>query len=990
MSCVQPVFFEPEPTVLLRVNDRKKSSIERIVPVPELNAIICCEQCFGATLWDASGSMAIRARLLHGHTISTVADRMRIKREVAINVEDLDPGKMEAEMLQRGEYQTSVTVTDAAYASQVSRFLTAGMDGKICMWGARSPHSLLCSAATDCAQLTLACEHLQPIIYSAGTDGNLFLWRLSASGQMDAPAEVVATPHKGSWVTRLLRLAERPLLFSASEDCRVVEWMIKLSHDNTLSLERRRELSHHRLAIHALAFCGPADTMVSAGMQHVLFCWHVEAPDWLAPTRLEGHTRAVSEILASQQTGHAFSSDVGGTIRTWDLSAGECIQAIEPMWNVVGLQRTVALWPGKLDRLITVGGYREWHLYHQRKRERLHAAPVSAAICVPRLDLLLVAQDASVRLVHARSGTISGSVVATSGAQVTRLCLDPEERCLVLGFSDGAVAAWQIDENIDGQAGVALRGRGPPERLVPFATWLQLTPHDAVAHLITRADTERAGYFCLYAASVQGPAIHALDACSRATRHRSPPRTIHPLGHSQRGGSLICIGIAERQQLLFVGLQLPPPPRAVSLLVAGVAEPECELQLWHLNGSQLSSRQRFPFSLHAGCVVSELSLLACCETDGAVSLLLMPQLKWLARLRPSDASQSPALPIFDRATKRLLIAREAGGVQVWSLPPLLAVVEQRKQAATRRAAAKSLRRAQSFVNGLPPPGEAGRQERRVGVREPQMSLMVDAECAAHPGDARPYDGHSSTSFLTALAETAERQPELVAAQHLWFPFDAVGVSIEHLGDDSLLASTADGASAVFTTAGGLRGRLGQPEQGEATWQAPPCLPKERAMRLPLWLEDAAGPTWEEALVAAQVEDAADKARLAALRERQDSRQRSRLLGGGAAGRASTGAAPASAKVSSMTHSLSLPTLRSRAASGVLQAPPSRAARLKPGAGAGAQAQRPELVRAQLRLEALLNSEVEQTIRSIPKELIPMACEPRKEGIPGVGHEREAK
>jgi WD40 repeat protein len=984
MSFVQPVYFEPEPTVLLRVNDRKKSSIERIVPVPELNAIICCEHCFGATLWDASGSMAIRARLLHGHTISTVADRMRIKREVAINVEDLEPGKMEAEMLQRGEYQTSVTVTDAAYAGHSSRLLTAGMDGKLCVWGARSPHSLLSSGATDCAQLALACEPLQPTVYSAGTDGNLYLWRLSASGQLEEPAEVVTTPHRGSWITRLLRLEERPLLFSASEDCRVVEWGVKLNHDLSISLERRRELSHHKLAVHALAFCGPVDMMVSAGVQHVLFCWYVESPDWLAPTRLEGHTRAVSEVFASQQTGHAFSSDIEGTIRTWDLSLGECVQAIEPMWHVVGLQRTMALWPGEVDRLITVGGYREWHLYHQRKRERLHAAPVSAAICVPRLDLLLVAQDAAVRLVHARSGVISGSVVATSGSQVTRLCLDPEERCLVLGFSDGAVAAWQIDENIDGQTGVALRGRGPPERFVPFATWLHLTPHDAVAHLITRADTERAGYFSLYAASTQGPAIHSLAACSRATKHRSPRAAMHPLGPTHQGGSLVCLGIAERQQLLFVGVQLLPPPRGVSFLASIAAAQECELQLWHLNGSQLASRQRLPFSLHAGCVVSELSLLVCCEADGAISLLLMPQLQWLARLRPSHFTPGPALPIYDSATKRLLFAREAGGVQVWSLPPLLAIVEQRKQAATRRAAATALRRAQSFASGqVVSTDEDDRPDRRMGVREPHISLMVDAECAAHPADARPYDGHSSTSFLTALAETAERQPELVAAQHLWFPFDAVGVSIEHLGHDSLLASTADGVSAVFTTSGGLRGRLGQHGQGAATWQPPPCLPEECELRLPLWLEDATGATWEEEVVAA--EDAAGKARLAALRERTK-REQSRLLdgapvrpGANAAGRPLAGAAPAGVTASSMSHSSSLPTLTSRAALGLRQTPPSAGGRLKPVVSRGArQAHRPERVRAQLRLEALLSqdAELKQPIGSMPREILAVAHEPR--------------
>jgi len=141
------IYFEPEPAITLRVNDRKQSAIERIIPVPELNALLVCEQDFGATLWESSGSMAIRARLLHGHVRSTVGDRMGIKRDVANSVSDFDPGKIEKQMLQRGEHETGVTVPNAVYAPQLGSIITSGMDSKLCIWGRRSPHRLVTDSA---------------------------------------------------------------------------------------------------------------------------------------------------------------------------------------------------------------------------------------------------------------------------------------------------------------------------------------------------------------------------------------------------------------------------------------------------------------------------------------------------------------------------------------------------------------------------------------------------------------------------------------------------------------------------------------------------------------------------------------------------------------------------------------------------------------------------------------------------------------------------
>ncbi len=77
------LYFEPQPSVVLRVNDRKKAVIERIIPVPALGAIICCEYDHGASVWEAAGAMAIRARLLHGHVMTTVAERMKTATAVA-------------------------------------------------------------------------------------------------------------------------------------------------------------------------------------------------------------------------------------------------------------------------------------------------------------------------------------------------------------------------------------------------------------------------------------------------------------------------------------------------------------------------------------------------------------------------------------------------------------------------------------------------------------------------------------------------------------------------------------------------------------------------------------------------------------------------------------------------------------------------------------------------------------------------------------------
>ena len=812
------------------------------------------------------------------------------------------------------------------------------------------------------------------------------MWRLGAAAQLESSPETVPTPHQRSWISRLVRLNERQLLFSAGDDGKVVEWVIKIDYHDNLSIHSRRILSHHRLAAHSIDFCAPVETMVSAGCEHVLFCWHVDAPDWMAATRLEGHTRAVSEIFASRQTGNAFSSDVGGTIRTWDLVTRECIQAIEPMSHVVGLQRAMLMWPGEVERLITVGGYREWHLYTQRRRQNLQASPVTAAVCVPRLDLMLVAQESTVRLVHARHGLITGSVAASSGSQITRLCLDPETRCLLLGFSDGTVSAWLIDENIDGQAGATLRGRGAPERLVPFTTWLQVTPLDAIAHLITRADPERAGYFTIYAASANGPSIHMMDACSRATKYRCPPDELNPLPSSPRR-TLINISIAERQQLLFVGLHLPAPSRALrSLLATDKLPPECELQLWHLNGKRLASSQRFPFDLHAACVVTELSMLICCAEDGSVSLLCMPQLKWLVRLKNMTDLPPASIPMYDPSTTHLIFARDDGAVQVWCLPDLLQVVEQRKHAATRRAAARALRRAQSLVaEGVTEELENERKEPMLKSKEPQIDLEMDATCARHPGDARPYEGHTSTSFITALAATAAKQPELVAPQHQWHPFPDGFSTVELLGDDSLLTTAANGETALYTTAGVFHGRLGL-SFGEASWEPPRCLFAERDMILPLWLEDCSGPTWGESVLAAEADDREAKQRLAALRERREARLRSRLihqsvprlgrkqLESSAAARLRPETPTAFRKTSSsMPRSASLPTLTPSTS----KIRPLTSNSRKTATPASAASTPLRYQQQLLRLDALLHEELDDAMRSISQELLPVTRPARR-------------
>lgn len=136
-------------------------------------------------------------------------------------------------------------MSDAVHASRVGGIVTAGMDSHLCIWAERSPHGLSSRLRAACPQLCLATEPLQPLLYSGGTDGNLNIWHLPGKDGREAAPTCVRGPHRGSWVTRLLRLEERKLLFSAGNDCKVVEWAIRIDYDSKLTLEMRRELCHH-------------------------------------------------------------------------------------------------------------------------------------------------------------------------------------------------------------------------------------------------------------------------------------------------------------------------------------------------------------------------------------------------------------------------------------------------------------------------------------------------------------------------------------------------------------------------------------------------------------------------------------------------------------------------------------------------------------------------------------------------------------------------
>lgn len=194
------------------------------------------------------------------------------------------------------------------------------------------------------------CHQAQRTLYSGGIDGRLLVWNLAdgrarSRGDFEDPSGLNATappqptvgrgglpptqpaaaPHRGHCLMRLLVLEEEQLLVSAASDGKVVIWSLP----NGKAPQPKREFRHHARGAHALAFCAAHETIVSAASEPHIFIWAPTLPDWIEPTKLSGHERAVEHVFASATAPEVISIDVGGAVRVWDVRVGRCVQRLE-------------------------------------------------------------------------------------------------------------------------------------------------------------------------------------------------------------------------------------------------------------------------------------------------------------------------------------------------------------------------------------------------------------------------------------------------------------------------------------------------------------------------------------------------------------------------------------------------------------------------------------------------------------------------------------
>ena len=354
--------------------------VERLVYLPAVDLLVTCEKENGASVWDAADpSLRLVGRLPHGR--------------------------------EKGHRNCAATVFDCGHVPERSLLVTVGVDRRLCAWDVTAPFGAVASLQVpggNSAQLCLAWEEAEGgVLYSGGTDGRVRLWDLRSDDGRCAPL-ATKPPHGGhaaeAWVTQLITFG-RARLLSGATDALIIEWDLRRRRTG-LALEPRRVFHHHSKAVCALAFAAACHLLLSAAYEHDVFVWAPSLPERTQPSRLVGHSRAVAALCASATTAEALSCDVGGTVRVWDVRTLRCVQALEPPDRLAGLCRPLA-YDGTRQRLLLLGGFREWHAYAPRDvdaSDNTYSATIGAAACAVRRGLLLVGSGTSLIPINGFTG----------------------------------------------------------------------------------------------------------------------------------------------------------------------------------------------------------------------------------------------------------------------------------------------------------------------------------------------------------------------------------------------------------------------------------------------------------------------------------------------------------------------------------------------------------------------------------------------------------
>jgi WD40 repeat protein len=300
------------------------------------------------------------------------------------------------------------------------------------------------SWATPGVQMTLTYQPESKILYSGGTNGNIYSWNIkernlisTLSGHTDIVMSLTNIPHLNN-------------VASASLDKTIAVW-------DSYSNERILHLHGHRKGIFDLTYSSEYRLLVSCGFEHDAFVWSPFVNNLMG--RLRGHHASLVGCIAIEGTPELITGDADGVFKLWDVRNFNCVQTFTSTENqqhgndnyrmscffFTSLPSRNAMQKEDDSRIYAaskmLSSFDQARIVHEATTDKTNVFWLTFNA---ERSTFVTVSERNVMIWDAFMGSTTTVNLNICGEEITACCLDDRRRKIIIGNIAGNIAVYNL------------------------------------------------------------------------------------------------------------------------------------------------------------------------------------------------------------------------------------------------------------------------------------------------------------------------------------------------------------------------------------------------------------------------------------------------------------------------------------------------------------------------------------------------------------------